>query len=114
MKLPQIVAAPTAFACRGPGTAPLAEREFLRLAEMLETARTVADMQVFHTACLASRYSDEDGCIYGEDDALAPWVYPSTATVLRETYGERPALVVRLASGIVVSWTAARGWEASR
>ncbi len=114
MKLPQVVAAPAAFACRGPGTASFAEREIQRLAEMLESARTVKDMRDFHAACLASPYADEDGNVYGEDDAIAPWVYPSTATVLRETYGERPVLVVRLASGTVISWTVARGWEASR
>lgn len=114
MKLPQVVAAPTALACQGPGTAPFAEREFQRLAELLEIAQTVGDMRAFHAACLASPYADEDGCVYGENDAIAPFEYPSTATVLRETFGARPALIVRLASGVVVSWTAARGWEACR
>ena len=114
MKLPQIVAAPTAFACQGPGTAPFAEREFVRLAEMLETARTAKDMQAFHAACIASPYADDDGNVYGEDDAIGPFQHPSSATVLRETFGARPVLIMRLASGVVVSWTAARGWEQRR
>jgi hypothetical protein len=106
--------APDALACQGPGTAPFAEREFRRLADMLENARSAEDMQAFHAACLASPYADEDGCVYGEDDAIAPFTYPSTATVVRDRYGARPALVVRLASGVVVSWTATRGWKPCR